>query len=248
MHKNLPTVISGKLPVKAGNFLAKVRNSKALRIAEPNQLVTDLVTAAAISGRPRLLLAIDETASRQSAWDAARALTDTLFSAIPNALDVGLAVHGGSLVHTFTDFLSDASKFRDKAAQVHCSAGMTCLVPILEKVRDFPRVKVVIYIGDVFEEDENRLYEAAAALRLRGTRVIILQDMTDELNGRSANVFGKLADITQGALLPFDPSCLKRLKELLEAIAVLASGGIKLLETKRKQLPAATLLLEYLKH
>ena len=52
--------------------------------------------------RPRLVFAVDATASREPAWAAARQVTDALVKALPGALDVALAVHGGSRVHTFT--------------------------------------------------------------------------------------------------------------------------------------------------
>ena len=43
----------------------------------------------------RLVFAVDATASRSAAWEAAKELTDALFQALPGTLDVALAVHGG---------------------------------------------------------------------------------------------------------------------------------------------------------
>ena len=58
--------------------------------------------------RPRLIFGFDATASREPAWATARTVTDALVNSLPGELDVALAVHGGSMLHTFTDFTSDA--------------------------------------------------------------------------------------------------------------------------------------------
>ena len=44
--------------------------------------------------RPRLVFAVDATASREPAWAAARQVTDALVKALPGALDVGLLGFG----------------------------------------------------------------------------------------------------------------------------------------------------------
>ena len=226
-----------------GNFLAQVRSAKATRAVTTQVAGASLLTAALVSAPPRIVLAIDATASREPCWAAAKQTTDILFSAVPGELQVALAVHGGSEVHTFTDFLSDASALRDRAAGVQCRAGQTMLVPLLDQVRLKTGVKTVIYVGDTFEEREEDLMNVATALRLRGTRVIVLHDTSEGQDPEARRVFAKLADTTQGAVLPFDPSSIERLRELLQAVAMLAVGGVKLLEAKAKQLPAARLLL-----
>ena len=102
--------------------------------------------------RPRLVFAVDATASREPAWAAARQVTDALVKALPGELDVALAVHGGSRVHTFTAFTNDAATLRDRAAGVTCEAGLTRLLPILSASLKQPGGAGGIYIGDVFEE------------------------------------------------------------------------------------------------
>ena len=57
--------------------------------------------------RPRLVFAFDATASREPAWETARQVTDALVRALPGELDVALAVHGGSRLHTFTEFTAE---------------------------------------------------------------------------------------------------------------------------------------------
>ncbi len=105
---------------------------------------------------PRLIFAVDATASREPAWAVARRVTDALVKALPGELDVALAVHGGSRVHTFTPFTKDAATLRDRAAGVACEAGLTRLLPILSASLKHQGVRVVVYIGDVFEESSER--------------------------------------------------------------------------------------------
>ena len=62
------------------------------------------------STRPRLIFGFDATASREPAWATARTVTDALVQALPGELDVALAVHGGSMLHTFTGFTADAKQ------------------------------------------------------------------------------------------------------------------------------------------
>src|SRR5262249_45195432 len=103
--------------------------------------------------RPRLVFAVDATASREPAWAAARQVTDALVKALPGELDVALAVHGGARVHTFTEFTNNPATLRDRAAGISCIAGMTRLLPILATSLKRQAVRVIVYIGDVFEEN-----------------------------------------------------------------------------------------------
>ena len=147
--------------------------------------------------RARLVFAVDATASRSAAWEAAKQLTDILFEAIPGKLDVALAVHGGGRVHTFTAFTADAGRLRDMAMGIRCRSGDTRLIDILARaVREKP--KVVVYIGDCFEESQREAVSVAEQLKAQGTRVIFLRDGNDRT---AARVFPKLAALTGGAVL-----------------------------------------------
>jgi hypothetical protein len=191
----------------------------------------------------RMVFAVDATASRQPAWEAAKQLTGTLFHAVPDVLQVALAVHGGGKVHTFTDFQANARALRRKAAGVECIAGGTQLLPILRRVTRTAGVGVVLYIGDAFEESQSKAMRLADQLKANGTRLIVLFEGSDAY---AHGVYADLAARTEGALLPFDLSALGRLRDLLAAIGVLAAGGMELLEDKRHTMPGAVLLLEHL--
>jgi hypothetical protein len=196
--------------------------------------------------RPRLVFAVDATASREPAWAAARQVTDSLVKALPGELDVALAVHGGSRVHTFTEFTSNAAILRDRAAGVTCEAGFTRLLPILSASLKQQSVRVVVYIGDVFEESQASGRNLADPMGARGIKLFVLHDTIDASARRDAEVFWDLAKRTGGCVLPFDASAPDRLRDLLAAVAVYAVGGERLLRERRQALPGAVALLEHL--
>ncbi|MFL5284310.1 MAG: hypothetical protein ACJ8AW_25800 [Rhodopila sp.] len=196
--------------------------------------------------RPRLVFAVDATASREPAWAAARRVTDALVKALPGELDVALAVHGGGRVHTFTPFTSNANTLRDRAAGITCVSGLTRLLPILSASLKASAVRVVVYVGDVFEESLPQGRQIADSMAAQGIKLIVLHDTADPAARRDAEMFWDLARRTGGCVLPFDANASDRLRDLLAAVAVYAVGGEKLLRERRDALPGAVALLEHL--
>jgi hypothetical protein len=242
-------------PVRSGGVLARLRTMASIAIATAASAPAALRSALghaeppAETGtptRPRRVFAVDATASREPAWAAARQVTDALVKALPGQLDVALAVHGGSRVHTFTAFTSEPNTLRDRAAGVACAAGMTRLLPILSTALKRPGVRVVIYIGDVFEESLTQGRRLADAMGAQGIKLIVLHDTADPAARRDAEVFWDLAKRTGGCVLPFDASASGRLRDLLSAVAVYAVGGEKLLRERQHDLPGAIVLLDHL--
>ena len=127
-----------------------------------------------------------------------------MVKALPGELDVALAVHGGSRVHTFTTFTKNAATLRDRAAGVSCQAGLTRLLPILSSSLKHQAVRVVVYIGDVFEESLTQGRRIADAMGAQGTKLIVLHDTADPASRRDAEVFWDLAKRTGGCVLPFN--------------------------------------------
>jgi hypothetical protein len=237
-----------KLPATRSAFLDKVRQSKAVASATPRET---LAKALAPSGRPRLLFAMDATASREPSWQLAQTITGAMFAAVPGALDVALAYHGGGRLKEVTPFAADTRAFLDKVHTVQCEAGGTALTALLEAATTIARLKALIYVGDCFEEDPAVAGALAQQLRLKGVRVFVFHDTTSQQQGYDVDgaraVFAQLAAVTSGVLLPFDADALDQVKALLEAIAVYAVGGLKLLAARQRALPAARLLLDQLR-
>ncbi|MGH7212500.1 MAG: hypothetical protein ACREF1_13690 [Acetobacteraceae bacterium] len=194
--------------------------------------------------RPRLVFGFDATASREPAWAMARKVTDALVKTLPGELDVALAVHGGSRLHTFTDFTDDGRTLRDLAASIDCEAGHTKLLAILSGALARQGVRVVTYIGDVYEESPSKGRKIADELGRRGIKLFVFHDVSDWNARRDAEIFLDLARRTGGCVLPFDASAPGRLRDLLAAVAVYAVGGAELVHERREQLPGAVALLQ----
>jgi hypothetical protein len=203
-------------------------------------------TTTTASQRPRLIFGFDATASREPAWATARQVTDALVRVLPGELDVAVAVHGGSRLHTFTEFTANPNALRDRAAAITCMAGRTQLLPILSRSLSGPGVRVVIYIGDVYEESPARGRKLADEMGRQGIRLIVLHDIADWNARRDAELFLDLARRTGGCVLPFDADAPDRLRDILAAVAVFAIGGTELLHEKRGELPGAVILLQHL--
>jgi len=234
----------------APTVLSRLRDAAMSAISalpqRPATLTAPRPATPAASGRPRLIFGFDATASREPAWATARQVTDALVRALPGELDVALAVHGGSRLHTFTEFTADPNTLRDRAATISCIAGHTQLLPILSRSLASPGVRVVVYTGDVYEESLARGRKLADELGRQGIKLIVLHDTADWAARRDAELFLDLARRTGGCVLPFDASASGRLRDLLAAIAVFAVGGAELLQDKRGELPGAVLLLQHL--
>jgi hypothetical protein len=235
------------LPAKSdrASFLDKVRSSKAISATPKQETLAKAITN---ESRPRLLFAMDATASREAAWDVAKEITGAMFKAVPGALDVALAYHGGGRLQEMTPFSPDAKVFLDRVLAVRCSSGITALNQVLDRATQTTRLKALIYVGDCFEENPDAAVELAQQLQLKGVRCFMFHDASSGSQGydteAARTVFEQIAQITGGALLPFDETSPQMVKALLEAIAVYAAQGIKALEQKTKYLPAARLLLE----
>jgi len=120
-------------------------------------------------------------------------------------------------------------------------------LPILSRALSNQGVRVVVYIGDVFEESPVRGRKLADAMGLKGIKLIVLHDTADWNAKRDAEVFLDLARRTGGCVLPFDANAPARLRELLAAVAVYAVGGTEMLKERQEELPGAVMLLEHLR-
>lgn len=94
----------------------------------------------------------------------------------------------------------------------------------------------MLYIGDCFEEDSARAYQLADAFHLRG--------FVPSCSTTHPQVIPRLVEFSRRSLA--EQRCLSRflradtqgLRDILEAVAVLAYGGVKMIEHKKAQLPS----------
>jgi hypothetical protein len=176
--KNLPTKSDRT------SFLDTVRSSKAISATPKQETLSKALTQ---ESHPRLLFSMDATASREQAWNVAKEITDAMFKAVPGALDVALAYHGGGRLQEIIQFSSDTKALLDKVHTVHCQAGMTALNDILDEATEISRLKALIYIGDCFDENLDAAIEIAQQLKLKGVWCFMFHETRSGSLGYNVN-------------------------------------------------------------
>lgn len=229
------------------DFLEKIRAGKGAA-ANHGKVSTEKLRRAAERPRTKgkLLFALDATASRSGAWEAAQKITHSMFDSIPGELEVSLSYHGGNRVKQFTPFTKSFKKFQDELLMIRCQAGITRLNEILDRASKVEGLSAISYIGDSYEEDLEQSKEIALRLKIKGVKLFFFQDKTDFVDQEATIAFSTLVDITGGAVMDFSLQTIKEAEDLLTAVALYSAGGVKLLN-EQKMLPGARKLLGELK-
>lgn len=189
----------------------------------------------ALPARPdeqgRLIFALDATASREATWDQASDLQSELFGAAQDlgGLSIQLCYYRGFREFMATGFVGKTSQLLGLMNGVRCLGGITQIGRVLrhalQETRNKP-VKAVVFIGDCCEESVDELCHAAGELGMLRTPVFMFQEGADP---HAQAVFRQVSSLSGGAYAPFDRSSPQLLRELLAAVAVYASGGVKAL-------------------
>ena len=163
---------------------------------------------------PRLIFAIDATASRKPTWDLACELQGEMFkaAAVVGGLAVQLVYFRGADGFHASPFVSNASALTKIMAEVFCISGHTQIGKVLRHVqREASKqpIAALVYVGDTSEESSAALCRAAAALVPFGTKAFVFHENPDE-NADAVDVFREIARITGGVYLPFDRSAAGR--------------------------------------
>jgi hypothetical protein len=87
-------------------------------------------------------------------------------------------------------------------------------------------ISALIVISDACEEQEDDLVASVHELPVPA---FMFQEGHSDL---VAGIYGRIAEITSGAVAQFDAASAAKLGELLKAVAVFAQGGVKALETQ----------------
>ncbi|HEX3954242.1 MAG TPA: VWA domain-containing protein [Stellaceae bacterium] len=181
--------------------------------------------------RGRLIFALDATASREPSWDRACHIQGEMFEATAalGGLDVKLVYYRG-----FNE--CKASRWQTSAADLHrtmravsCVGGETQIERVLQHALDETkkqRVNALVFVGDAMEENVDRLCQLAGELGLNGVPVFVFHEGDNPI---AARAFQQIAKLSHGAYLRFDLASVDRLKELLAAVAVYATGGYRAL-------------------
>ena len=179
----------------------------------------------------RIIFALDATASRQAGWDTACQLQGEMFSCANayGALEIQLLFYRGFGECRAGNWTCDTEILKQQMNRVTCQGGTTQIERVLHHAsQETARrpVNALIFIGDCLEEETDQVCAAAGKLGLSGLPVFLFQEGNEP---KAAACFQQIAKLTGGAYLPFDRSSPQKLRDLLAAIAIFATGGLKAL-------------------
>lgn len=212
-----------------------------------NAVTTDLdrFLSSRTPKRGRLQVVIDRTGSRGATWDMASRVQMEMFNAVAGGLDVQLIHFGGGIgcpaEFTVSPWFPNGRMLAAAMAGVNCLTGETQIGKALAHAkREHQRepVHALILIGDAFEEDAGTICDGLPS----GLPIFAFQEGHDPA---ATEVFSKLAELSGGAHCAFDAGAAQRLRELLQAVAAFATGGLKALMAQNSA--GARLLLTQLK-
>lgn len=200
-----------------------------------------------VDQQPRLLFAVDATASRQATWDHATRLQQKMFltSGKVASLAVQLCYYRGFGEFQASRWLSDSAALAELMGRVRCEGGHTQIARLLKHAQSEHRksaVRALVFIGDAVEENPDNLCNLAGQCGILKLPLFLFQEGPD----RSVEqTFRSMAKLSGGAYARFDSNSAAKLAELLGAVASFATGGRAALEKRSGD--SAKLLLQQLK-
>lgn len=213
---------------------SKNRLPTEARSAEVEQFLEKLKKAPQThsGGRGRLIFALDATASREPTWDRACRIQGEMFEATAalGGLDLQLLFYRGFSECKASRWLYTAADLHRVMHGVTCVGGETQIERVLTHTiseTSKRKVSALVFVGDAVEEKVDRLYHLAGELGSLGVPIFLFLEATDP--GAEA-AFRQMATLSKGACLRLDLASIDRLKELLGAIAVYATGNYAALE------------------
>jgi hypothetical protein len=219
--------------------------------SSPKEIAQFLQKSRAISEfvekQPRLMFAVDATASRQPTWDHATHLQQEMFLASGKvaSLAVQLCYFRGFGEFQASDWLTDSAALAGLMGRVRCEGGHTQITRLLKHAQSQHRksaVRALVFIGDAVEENPDTLCDLAGQCGILQLPLFLFQEGAD----RSVEqTFRTMAKVSRGAYARFDSSSAEKLADLLGAVASFATGGRAALEKRGGD--SAKLLLQQLK-
>ncbi len=180
----------------------------------------------------RLMFALDATASRERTWDHAMQLQAEMFLAARDAggLQVQLTYFRGFAEFYKTPWCRDSGTLLGLMTGIQCRGGTTQIERVLRHAlseNKEKRIHCVVYVGDSMEESAEILCQLAGQLGMLNVPLFMFQEGVEPL---ASATFSRMAKLSKGAYSHFDSASAAQLRELLRAVAVYASGGLKALE------------------
>jgi len=199
---------------------------------------------------PRLIFALDATASREPTWEMACKVQREMFKAVGGGLQVQLVFYGGKKCQA-GPWVGTADELSNMMMRITCETGFTQIRKVLShavKEAQNGKLKGLVFVGDCYEEEPQELAKGAQALGNLGVPCFVFQEGTSEAVCTDypsvEHVFRQIANLSKGAYGRFDAGAADQLARLLDAVAAYAAGGIEALSNRRDE--AAVKLLEQL--
>jgi hypothetical protein len=185
-----------------------------------------------VKTQPRLMFAIDATASRQATWDTASHLQQEMFLSTRKlaSLAVQLCYYRGFHDFFASPWLTDSAALSRRMSGVHCEGGHTQIGRLLlhaQKEHRKSPVRAVVFIGDAVEENPDTLCNLAGQCGLLKLPLFMFLEGRDPSASRT---FVDIARLSGGAFSRFDARSATTLASLLGAVASYAAGGRQALE------------------
>jgi hypothetical protein len=201
-----------------------------------------------VEQQPRLLFAVDATASRQPTWDHATHLQQEMFhvSSKLTTLSVQLCYYRGFNEFRASRWLTDSEELARLMGQVRCEGGHTQIARLLRHAQDEHRkaaIRALVFIGDAVEETPDSLCNLAGQCGIVQLPLFLFQEGRDR---HVEQTYRSMAKLSGGAYARFDSSSAQTLAGLLGAVASFATGGRAALEKRGDD--SAKLLLQQLKN
>lgn len=209
-----------KLPIGKNSVSEFLKNAKLFPTSRESQT--------------RLVFAMDATQSREPTWDLATSLHAELFvTAQQQSLLVQVVFYRGLDEFYTSRWNHSAAGLLQTMQSVKCRGGITQISRVLThtiKEVQSSSLKALAFVGDACEENPQYLYTLAGKLALYRLPVFMLQEGH---NSYVAEIFGKIAQLTNGAHIPFQPGSAQQFAELLRTVAAYATGGVEAVKNLR---------------
>jgi hypothetical protein len=197
----------------------------------------------------RLVFALDATMSRQPTWDLACRVQSEMFGAAAaiGGLAVQLVYFRGFNECRSSNWLVDARALTNLMTRIDCRGGQTQIGRVLRHVVGEAQrspVRVMVYVGDAMEEPVDDLCGFAGELGLLGVKAFMFHEGWD---ATAAKAFQEIARLTSGAYARFDARAPNALRDLLQAAAAYAAGGVDGITQLARRSEAARGLLTSMK-
>jgi hypothetical protein len=199
--------------------------------------------SAFVKTQPRLLFAMDATASRQATWDTASKLQQEMFLATEKlaSLAVQMCYYRGFHDFFASPWLTDSAELARQMSGVYCEGGHTQIGRLLQHGQNEHRkspVRALVFIGDAVEENPDTLCNLAGQCGLLKLPLFMFQEGRDPAVGRT---YADMARLSGGAFSHFDANSASTLASLLGAVASYAAGGRQALERDNSAVAKALL-------